>query len=1276
LALFCEAIPAIAQPGSVSRVGPGAELNATLVGVARPGDPKLTLLLSRLEPLVNLPPSAAVAPRDLLAATARELAPLSLDELRAMPPERVEALASRIFDRVQAQEPLVLGGASPDYDALARETPWGPRLFASASSQKRRLKDRVQDRLFAEMLSDPQVKKRTIAFLDVAVGAKPQALKRLLKLYFPAGIRAPGLLGLLVAAGRVPFMPRALVAWGTHAAIASMSRRFLAGENTSDALDTARRLGRDGLNVSLDVVQERVVSRAEADRYTAAVIDLIGRWSRESEPTPQAGSTVPVRHISIKMSALTSRFDPIAAEQVHAEAGDRLFSIFQEAYRSAARGAPVLVNVDLEEDHVADLTYDILWSTLAHPSLDGFEGAGVVVQAYRQRSRETLLSVIAHARSLGKRIQIRVVKGAYHRYEQINAARKGWPTPVFLTQAETDASYAELLRTAMLNERFVRVAAGTHNLRDVALVQALRERLRLPPSAVEHQFLLGVGEGLARAVASFGIPARLYAPFGDAGQALGYLVRRLDEVTPDSAIGQSRLSGTWLGYLEGRRKRWEQTARAQPLRQSSGFRNEPETDFSKPEEFNAMRSALERRLSQATPPPAPASPQDISAALARAERGYRIWSSKTQPERSAVLRRAAALARARKFDLAAQIVMEARKPWKSAVADVEEGIDFLEAYARDGLTQSPRRAPLGVGVAISPFNYPFAIAIGMLSGGLALGNAMILKPAEQTPLTGALVVDLLREAGVPTDAVALLTGGGEDVGRALVESPRVDFIAFTGSKATADKIVRSAALHPPARGAIKVVAAETGGKNALIVDETADLDVAVDAILSGGCEMGGQRCSATSRVIAVASVYDALLRRLASAAGSMTIGLPTSPASQVTPLIDETAAAKARRYIELAGRDGAAVFPAAGSAPASDVGTLISPRIFVSPDPASPAVQEEIFAPILVVQEARDFDDALRLANGVDFGLTGALISRDPENIRRFQRAMEAGNTYVNRAQVGARVGEQPFGGAKASGTGPQAGGPHYVARFGRPRRSYVSQGGGSDDLDSGEAFPFSPAALLNLQKSWKNTTVVERVGLLNSLRGALRAREAAGPAKGREWRRSRMLLSSYAERIPRLLAPQRTNDLPGEINTRAHDWPLGTGLIWTENERLSDAIAAAAAAVAMGNTVVVGDDAVGRGVARVFAEAGAPVGLVAVVGNPGRLLGEPWLLFAASHGRSAAAVARRLLSAPALPGAFRRFIGATDSPDDAGYLTRFAHARTRTERTLRHGADLDLTAP
>ena len=503
----------------------------------------------------------------------------------------------------------------------------------------------------------------------------------------------------------------------------------------------------------------------------------------------------------------------------------------------------------------------------------------------------------------------------------------------------------------------------------------------------------------------------------------------------------------------------------------SEFRNEPYADFTQPANRQAMEAALAKVRSEfgreyqiridgewlATGDKLisvnPSNPGEVvgihhkaNAALANravetAYRNFPKWSATPGAERVRLLLEASRILRARKFEFDAWLVLEAGKTWPEAEADVSEAIDFCEYYARemqrlDGpqpVVQLPGEQdemiyiPLGAGVVIPPWNFPLAILVGMTVAALVTGNTAVIKPSSETPTIAAKFAEVLLEAGFPESSFTLLTGSGAAVGDVLVQHPKTRFVSFTGSRDVGLRINELAAKHQPGQIWIKRVIAEMGGKDAIVVDGEADVEKAVDGVLASAFGFQGQKCSACSRAIVHAKVYDEFLDRLSARVKKIRVGPSDDPSNYMGPVISEGARKTILQYIETGKREGRVV---AGGEPAAGPGYFVPPTVIADVDSKARIFQEEIFGPVLAVTKARDFEHALELANDSQYGLTGAVYSDNPEHLREARERFHVGNLYFNRKCTGAMVGAHPFGGFNMSGTDSKAGGPDYLLLF------------------------------------------------------------------------------------------------------------------------------------------------------------------------------------------------------------------------------------------------------
>ena len=967
-----------------------------------------------------------------------------------------------------------------DVQALAR------RIAQSGAAERPRLfhLGRWSERVLDWALAHPRFKTQLFRFVDVFPACRDSAdVLRHLEEYF-ADIEIPRALGFGLGVAEVLPFGATISAAAARRNIMLMARQLIAGATPEAALPQLERLWRSGQAATVDLLGEHTLTERDADRYAARVAAMLEAlvaaapaWPPQPRLERDPWGVAPRVNLSIKPTALSPRFGPLTAADGLAEARTRLRPILRRA-----REAGATIHLDTEHDDVKDLTFALL-RALGEEFPDGPQ-LGAVVQAYRRDAFADLGELIAWSRgTLRVPLVVRLVKGAYWDFETVVARAQGWPVPVFEEKAATDASYERCVRHLVEHAGAVRPACGSHNLRSIAFAVAAARARGLPDEAVEHQLLYGMAEPVHTALRRLGLRVRVYAPVGDLVAGMAYLVRRLLENTSnESFIRQRYAEGQALERLiappklDGPRAPIETPERAPTDAASpSPFRNEPHAEL--------RRSAARERLADAVAAApdgfgfaAPilidgrpvgtageiisVDPGDTATVVCRsgcagaveaeraieaARRALPAWRSTSWQERAAVLFRAAHIMRRRRAELAALEVFEAGKPQPEADADVCEAIDFCEYYGREALrlgagmpllnvpgeTNTYRHHPRGIGVVIAPWNFPLAIPAGMTAAALVTGNAVLLKPAEQTSGIAFRLVEILLEAGLPPGALAFLPGVGEEVGAHLVAHPEVAFVAFTGSKEVGLSIVETAARHREAQRHVKRVIAEMGGKNAIVVDTDADLDVAVPGIVTSAFSYAGQKCSAAARLIALGPIFDELVERLVGTAAVVPVGHARELGTMVGPLIDADAQARVERYQEIAAGEGEIVYRG-GAAPGG--GWYVAPMIVVTADPHARVATEEIFGPLLTVLRADDFEHALALANDSDYALTGGLYSRSPARIRRAAETFRAGNLYVNRPITGAAVGRQPFGGHGLSGVGSKAGGPDYLLQFVEPR--------------------------------------------------------------------------------------------------------------------------------------------------------------------------------------------------------------------------------------------------
>ena len=870
------------------------------------------------------------------------------------------------------------------------------------------------------------------------------------------------------------FLPAHILAFSVRFMVRKMAKRFIAGESISTSHVTLSELARSKRDATLDQLGELVVSAKEADLYFEKVLQLI-HGLKQHIPRGEKNSAGILRaHVSIKVSALSHDFKPQAFEATYAKVAPRLRRILQEAQREE-----VFINIDAEHYHYRDLVLKIYSKVLLEtPELSDFDQTGIVVQAYLRDGFRHLKDVMELARQRGRRMPIRLVKGAYWDAETIEAEAHQFQAPQFLNKEESDIHFRQLCYETLKNSDIVQLALASHNLQDHAFVEALR-KLRFPSApAVEHQCLHMTYEALSHGLAKMGWPTRNYMPIGNLLVGMAYLVRRIMENSSQVGVlsimrSHQKASGliSPLVVHETRRTNHSLSFDSSitqlksdfaPVRPSRLFiANELQSLESELESLEKKIHASQEKWNAAADTKVvcssrpelllgtikDASAQDALMAVDIAEDALRQswWSKQTLClYRVSVILRAADLMLLKRDELAAEIVFEAGKVLSEALADVDEAIDFMNYYARleiQLVLQGQKVTNRGVFAVIAPWNFPLAIPCGMAVAPLIAGNAVILKPAEQTPLIGQKLFELLREAGVPEGILQVLHGDGEKVGAPLVSHPRVAGVVFTGSKNVGQWIYREAGpkliqhYHHQFPMQKKIIT-EMGGKNAVIVTNNCELDETISGILYGAFGHAGQKCSAASRVIVHREVKEALVLRLRDAIADLKVGSALDPSTSVNPLISQADQERVRGAIEGAKDE---VIRSHGKIIIDRSfeklpGFCVGPAVFELPlhqaKKKESWAQREIFGPVIHVIEYNSLIEAVELFNATDYALTGGVYSQSQDDIDFLLKFLRAGNLYVNRPNTGARVAIEPFGGFKLSGTGPKAGGSDYVAQF------------------------------------------------------------------------------------------------------------------------------------------------------------------------------------------------------------------------------------------------------
>ncbi len=863
------------------------------------------------------------------------------------------------------------------------------------------------------------------------------------------------------ARGLIQRLGAQAVVAATVRAIQLLGRQFVLGRSIEEALREADEQRREqaALCFSYDMLGEGARTEVDAQRYLASyqhAIETLAQRGMVRGPEACDG-------ISIKLSALFSRYEAAQRERVFAELLPRVWLLVEQAAR-----ADINLTVDAEESDRLELSLDVFEALASRIALQwpAWRGFGLAIQAYQTRALEVVDEVARIARAHRLRLMVRLVKGAYWDSEIKRAQELGLAGyPVYTHKQHTDLSYLACAHALIGHADVIYPQFATHNAGTIA---AIAQMAQLSGARYELQRLHGMGAGVYREVSrqipapgaltttppappaqAGGLPGlagvRVYAPVGEHRDLLAYLVRRLlenganssfvhqladESIAIDQVLASPLRPLTEPGVpLPVSMFGWRAAEPRPGRRNSSGLDLACLTD----------RAPLQRALDDLQVEPVrEATLDDVSLSMARLRAAHLAWRATPLTDRAAVLRRAADGLESRRAEFCALLVGEARKTWGDAVAEVREAIDFCRYYADQAeATLKPLVLPgptgernelrlhgRGVFVCISPWNFPLAIFTGQVAAALVTGNTVAAKPAEQTPAVAQRMVALLHEAGVPADALVLLHGPGETVGAALVTDARTAGVCFTGSTVVARLINRALAAKD---GPIVPLMAETGGINAMLVDSSALPEQVVDAVMQSAFRSAGQRCSALRLLCVHEGIADAVIAMIRGALRELSVGDPAQWATDVGPVIDDEAHDLLQRHIARLRAEASLIGEA--SRIAVGVPRLIAPIAFEVARIAD--VQEEIFGPVLhVVRWRGDPSPVIAQINALGYGLTLGLQTRIDGRAQQLAEAARVGNVYVNRNMVGAVVGVQPFGGEGSSGTGPKAGGPHYLLRF------------------------------------------------------------------------------------------------------------------------------------------------------------------------------------------------------------------------------------------------------
>lgn len=972
---------------------------------------------------------------------------------------------------------MVLQVQTSTYEAKTQEI--AKQLLAATSENRSffsSLRDQMRwdDKLLAWAMSNPGLRVQLFRFIDTlpALHSKSEIASHLQEYLGDESVELPAALKGMLNFANPDSMPGQVAATTVGTAVETLAHKYISGENIKQVIKTVERLRKEKMAFTIDLLGEAVITEAEAQSYLERYLELMQQlveasknWAAIPAIDAADGEEIPKVQVSVKLTAFYSQFDPLDAKGSEERVSDRIRILLR---RSQELGAAV--HFDMEQYAYKDITLSILKKLLLEEEFRQRTDIGMTVQAYLRDSEQDTKDIIAWLKERGYPLTIRLVKGAYWDQETIKAAQKHWKQPVYNDKAATDANFETITQLLLENHQYVYSAIGSHNVRSHSRAIAIAESLNVPRRRFELQVLYGMGDKVAKALVDRGYRVRVYCPYGELLPGMAYLIRRLLENTANSSFLRQNLENRPIEELLAPPIVKEEKKFLTPDFHFSGA---ADTDYSEEEvrskaaqAFQSVRHQLGKtylplingeyvdtpefvdslnpsNFSEVVGKVGLISVEQAEQAMQAAKAAFPGWRKTPAKQRADILRKAGDLMEERRAELSAWIVLEVGKPVKEADGEVSEAIDFCRYYADEierldkgvnydvaGETNRYIYHPRGIVVVISPWNFPLAIACGMTVAALVSGNCTLLKPAETSSVITAKLTEILIEAGFPKGVFQYVPGRGSQVGAYLVNHPDTHVIAFTGSQEVGCRIYAEAAILKPGQKHMKRVIAEMGGKNAIIVDESSDLDQAVVGVVQSAFGYSGQKCSAASRVIVLEPIYDIFVQRLVEATKSLNIGEAELPSTQVGPVIDANARDRIREYIE----KGKAEAEVALELPAPEQGYFIGPVIFSEVSPNAVISQQEIFGPVLAVIRVKDFQSALAVANGTNYALTGGLYSRTPSHIQQAQAEFEVGNLYINRNITGAIVGRQPFGGFKLSGVGSKAGGPDYLLQFLEPR--------------------------------------------------------------------------------------------------------------------------------------------------------------------------------------------------------------------------------------------------
>ncbi len=898
------------------------------------------------------------------------------------------------------------------------------------------------------------IKTNMFRFVDVLPSlTTSEEIYNTLHEYFAQDGGLPKMFGLGLGVGKL--LPAAVAA-GVKRQVNQMGKIFIAGKDEKDALKTLLKRRKNNLHFTLDLLGEATLNKEEALMYQSAYLSLIKYFSKQKE-FKQENEKIPQTNLSVKLSSICDHIKVAAWEDSKNRIKESLRPILADAIKN-----DVFINIDMEHFDLKDITLEVFREIIMEDEFKAYPHLGIVIQAYLKSSFSDIEKLIQILNERKTPITVRLVKGAYWDHEIIMADQRNWPIPVYTIKGNSDFNFEECTKLIIDNHEYMNLAIGSHNVRSISHGIAYANQKKVE---IEIQMLYGMADEIKRALVEKQVRIREYVPIGELIPGMAYLVRRLLENTSNESFLLSKFEQKQDNNLLLNKP----TFTEEPDPKPKIFENEPILDFTIEKNRRLFLEALERNKKQIKECPLViggkhiktgqildsinpsktneivgkihlARIEDVDHAVEEAKKAHKLWKNESVSTRADLIDKLADKILESRFDFATIQTLEVGKPWEEAYADITEAIDFLRYYAKHmrhldgdifvgdikGEYTKYKYLSKGVCAVIAPWNFPLAILSGMTAASVVSGNTVVMKPAEESSVIASMFMDIANEV-LPKGVINFLPGVGETIGKALVEHKDVSLIAFTGSKEVGLAMADAASKTKEGQRGVKKCIIEMGGKNSIIVDSNADLDEAVDGVVTSAFGFSGQKCSACSRVIVFDQIYQKFVDRLINTTKSLVQENASDPRVHLGPVISQDAFDRINSIIEKTKNT------ISYRGEKIEGGFYVPPTIFTDVSKDCFVAQIEIFGPVLSVLKADNISHAVDIANHTIYGLTGGIYSRSPKNIEYVTEHLEAGNIYINRNITGAMVNRHPFGGIKLSGVGSKTGGKDYLLQFLEP---------------------------------------------------------------------------------------------------------------------------------------------------------------------------------------------------------------------------------------------------